>query len=29
MPLVGLGCWKIPNEVCAEQVYEAIKLGYR
>lgn len=29
MPLVGLGCWKIPNEVCASQVYEAIKLGYR
>ncbi|AGO13444.1 AaceriACL107Cp [[Ashbya] aceris (nom. inval.)] len=29
MPLVGLGCWKIPNEVAAEQVYEAIKLGYR
>lgn len=29
MPLVGLGCWKIPNEVCATQVYEAIKLGYR
>lgn len=29
MPLVGLGCWKIPNDVCASQVYEAIKLGYR
>ncbi|QLL33162.1 hypothetical protein HG536_0E00720 [Torulaspora globosa] len=29
MPLVGLGCWKIPNEVCASQVYEAIKIGYR
>lgn len=29
MPLVGLGCWKIPNEVCATQVYEAIKIGYR
>ncbi|SCU85332.1 LAFA_0D15104g1_1 [Lachancea sp. 'fantastica'] len=29
MPLVGLGLWKIPNEVCATQVYEAIKLGYR
>ncbi|SMN17925.1 similar to Saccharomyces cerevisiae YHR104W GRE3 Aldose reductase involved in methylglyoxal, d-xylose, arabinose, and galactose metabolism [Maudiozyma saulgeensis] len=29
MPLVGLGCWKIPNKVCAEQVYDAIKLGYR
>lgn len=29
MPLVGLGCWKIPNDVCATQVYEAIKIGYR
>nr|AGI78928.1 xylose reductase [Kazachstania humilis] len=29
MPLVGLGCWKIPNAVCADQVYNAIKLGYR
>lgn len=29
MPLVGLGCWKIPKEACAEQVYDAIKLGYR
>ena len=29
MPLVGLGCWKIPREICADQVYEAIKLGYR
>lgn len=29
MPLIGLGCWKIPNDVCASQVYEAIKLGYR
>lgn len=29
MPLVGLGCWKIPNDVCAAQVYDAIKIGYR
>ncbi|CDO95073.1 unnamed protein product [Kluyveromyces dobzhanskii CBS 2104] len=29
LPLVGLGCWKIPNEVCADQVYNAIKIGYR
>ncbi|ODQ60791.1 hypothetical protein WICANDRAFT_40273 [Wickerhamomyces anomalus NRRL Y-366-8] len=28
-PLVGLGLWKIPNEVAAEQVYQAIKQGYR
>lgn len=29
MPLVGLGCWKIDNDICADQVYNAIKLGYR
>ena len=29
MPLVGLGCWKIDKKVCANQIYEAIKLGYR
>lgn len=29
MPLVGLGCWKIDNKVCANQIIEAIKLGYR
>ncbi|CDH10071.1 probable NADPH-dependent aldose reductase GRE3 [Zygosaccharomyces bailii ISA1307] len=29
MPLVGLGCWKIPNETCAQQVYDAIRVGYR
>lgn len=29
MPLVGLGCWKIPNETCAQQVYNAISVGYR
>ncbi|CAH00016.1 trifunctional aldehyde reductase/xylose reductase/glucose 1-dehydrogenase (NADP(+)) [Kluyveromyces lactis] len=29
MPLVGLGCWKMPNDVCADQIYEAIKIGYR
>ncbi|SSD58968.1 probable NADPH-dependent aldose reductase GRE3 [Saccharomycodes ludwigii] len=29
MPVVGLGCWKIPNAVCEQQVYEAIKIGYR
>lgn len=28
-PLVGLGLWKIPNEVAADQVYQAIKQGYR
>jgi len=29
MPLIGLGVWKIPNEITAETVYNAIKLGYR
>mmetsp|Transcript_12219 Transcript_12219/g.16897 ORF Transcript_12219/g.16897 Transcript_12219/m.16897 type:complete len:186 (-) Transcript_12219:476-1033(-) len=29
MPAVGLGCWKIPNDVCADIVYQAIKNGYR
>jgi D-xylose reductase len=26
---MGLGIWKIPNDVCAETVYQAIKMGYR
>ena len=29
MPAVGLGLWKIPNEVCDQVVYDAIKVGYR
>lgn len=29
MPLAGLGIWKIPNDVCADAVYNAIKTGYR
>ncbi|KAL8400139.1 hypothetical protein RB594_000516 [Gaeumannomyces avenae] len=29
MPLVGFGLWKVPNDVCAEVVYNAIKVGYR
>lgn len=29
MPTVGLGLWKIENEVTAEMVYEAIRIGYR
>ncbi|KAH3664338.1 hypothetical protein WICMUC_005723 [Wickerhamomyces mucosus] len=28
-PLVGLGLWKIPTDTAADQVYNAIKLGYR
>jgi len=29
MPCIGLGCWKIPKNDCANVVYEAIKMGYR
>ena len=29
MPQVGLGLWKLAKEVCADQVYNAIKCGYR
>jgi D-xylose reductase len=29
MPKVGFGLWKIPQDICADAVYEAIKAGYR
>ncbi|KAI9885873.1 MAG: NAD(P)H-dependent D-xylose reductase (XR) [Watsoniomyces obsoletus] len=29
MPLVGFGLWKVSNDTCADQVYNAIKHGYR
>jgi len=29
MPLVGFGLWKVNNDTCADQVYNAIKTGYR
>ncbi|KAH9993152.1 Aldo/keto reductase [Xylariaceae sp. FL0662B] len=29
MPVVGFGIWKVPKETAADQVYNAIKLGYR
>ncbi|QIX00274.1 hypothetical protein AMS68_005791 [Peltaster fructicola] len=29
MPSVGFGLWKVTNETCADQVYNAIKTGYR
>jgi D-xylose reductase len=29
MPQAGLGLWKIPKDVCAQAVYDAIKAGYR
>ena len=29
MPQAGLGLWKIPKDVAAQAVYDAIKVGYR
>jgi D-xylose reductase len=29
LPLVGFGLWRIPNDSCADAVYNAIKAGYR
>lgn len=29
MPKVGFGLWKIPQDICADAVYNAIKVGYR
>ena len=29
MPAVGMGFWKVPNDACADTVYNAIKIGYR
>jgi diketogulonate reductase-like aldo/keto reductase len=29
MPLIGLGTWKVEKELCADVVYNAIKVGYR
>merc|ERR1719163_988497 len=29
MPSVGLGLWKLPKDKCTDQVYNAIKCGYR
>lgn len=29
MPRVGFGLWKVNNDTCADQVYSAIKAGYR
>jgi len=29
MPAIGLGLWKIPKPICADTVYNAIKIGYR
>lgn len=29
IPQIGFGCWKVNNDTAAEQIYEAIKVGYR
>lgn len=29
MPMMGFGCWKVPNNKCCESIYNAIKAGYR
>ncbi|RLV86099.1 NADPH-dependent D-xylose reductase xyl1.2 [Meyerozyma sp. JA9] len=29
MPIIGYGTWKIPHNVCADRVYQAVKSGYR
>ncbi|KAE8149678.1 putative NAD(P)H-dependent D-xylose reductase xyl1 [Aspergillus avenaceus] len=29
MPQVGFGLWKVNNDTCADQIYHAIKAGYR
>lgn len=29
IPQIGFGCWKVKKETCAQQVYDAIKCGYR
>ncbi|KAI5949129.1 GRE3 [Candida theae] len=29
MPIVGFGCWKVTNDTAADQIYNAIKVGYR
>jgi len=29
MPVVGLGLWKVPREICADLMQQAIRVGYR
>lgn len=29
IPRIGFGCWKVPNKICSQQIYDAIKVGYR
>ncbi|QPG75712.1 NAD(P)H-dependent D-xylose reductase (XR) [Brettanomyces nanus] len=29
IPQVGFGCWKVPKDICPQQIYDAIKVGYR
>lgn len=29
MPLMGFGTWKIPKDSCPENIFNALKAGYR
>lgn len=29
IPQIGFGCWKVDNDTAAQQIYDAIKVGYR
>ncbi|KAM3122164.1 NADPH-dependent D-xylose reductase II,III [Candidozyma auris] len=29
MPQVGFGCWKVDKDTCADQIFNAIEVGYR
>jgi D-xylose reductase len=29
MPQVGMGTWKLANNLCEETIYQAIKVGFR
>ncbi|GMG19066.1 unnamed protein product [Ambrosiozyma monospora] len=29
IPQIGFGCWKVDKATCAQQIYDAIKVGYR
>ena len=29
MPQIGMGTWKLDQDLCSQTIYDAIKLGYR
>ena len=29
MPIMGLGTWKLPKDVCSDVIYQTLKCGYR